>query len=100
MNNTVYSQTQLRSVILPILNRYKAQNALLFGSYAKQQARPESDIDLVVLGGEHFNPTDIFAIAEELHVASGKSVDVYEIGEIEKDTPFYKSVMEEGVPLK
>ena len=100
MKQTVYSRRQLQSVILPILHRYNAQSALLFGSYAKEQASPESDIDLVVYGGENFNPTDIFAIAEDLHRASGKAVDVYEISELEKGTPFYKAVMEGGVLLR
>ncbi|MDR2295274.1 MAG: nucleotidyltransferase domain-containing protein [Clostridiales Family XIII bacterium] len=65
MERAVFSLKQPQSVILPILRRYNAQNALLFGSYAKERADPGSDIDLLVYGGENFNPTDIFAIAEE-----------------------------------
>lgn len=43
-----------------------------------------SDIDFIVIGGHAFDPTNIFAIAEDLYEASGKNVDVYEINEIKK----------------
>ena len=51
----------------------------MFGSYARQEANAASDIDLIVVGGIKFDPTDVFCIAEELHRALGKPVDVYEL---------------------
>lgn len=96
----IYSITTLKQLILPLLNKYKAEQAILFGSYARNQATPNSDIDLIVIGGEAFDPTDIFAIAQDLHEVSGKHVDVYEIDEINKDTPLYHSIMKEGILLK
>lgn len=87
-------------MILPILKKYRAEKAILFGSYARNQATPNSDIDLIVIGGDAFDPTDIFAIAEDLYEVSGKHVDVYEIDEINKDTPLYHSIMKEGILLK
>lgn len=94
----IYSITTLKQLILPLLNKYKAEQAILFGSYARNQATPNSDIDLIVIGGEAFDSTDIFAIAQDLHEVSGKHV--YEIDEINKDTPLYHSIMKEGILLK
>lgn len=96
----IYSIAALKNIILPILKKYRAEKAILFGSYARNQATPNSDIDLIVIGGDTFDPTDIFAIAEDLHEISEKNVDVYEIDEINKDSPLYHSIMKEGIYLE
>lgn len=95
----VYTTEQLSQIILPILKKYSAQSALLFGSYARGQATHASDIDLLVIGGDRFDPTDVFCIADELHRATGKAVDVYELCELEHGSPFYNAVMSEGVQV-
>ena len=55
---------------------------------------------MIVIGGNTFDPTDIFAIAEDLYEQSGKKVDVYEINEINENTPLYFSIMKEGIRLE
>ncbi|GEM_PF-205524 len=87
----------LMSLLGSLLKKYRAENALLFGSYARDEADSESDIDVMVIGGEHFNPTDIFAIAEELHEKTGKSVDVYELREINEGSDLYHTIFNEGI---
>ena len=37
-----------------LLVRYNAEYALLFGSYARGEETPDSDIDVVVFGGKDF----------------------------------------------
>ena len=95
----IYTTDQLLQIILPILKKYRAESALLFGSYARQEATQSSDIDLLVIGGAQFDPTDVFCIADELHRATGKAVDVYELCELEQGSPFYNAVMNEGVQV-
>lgn len=95
----IYSIQSLQNIIQPLLVRYHAECAILFGSYARQEAHAASDIDLVVIGGEGFDPTDVFCIAEDLYRLTGKNVDVYELCEIEPDTPFYHAIMQEGVRI-
>lgn len=95
----IYTIEQLLQIILPILKKYRAESALLFGSYARQEATQTSDIDLLVIGGTEFDPTDVFCIADELHRATGKAVDVYELSELEQGSPFYNAVMNEGVQV-
>ena len=99
MKDRVYSQEELISVITPILRKYKAEQAILFGSYARREADAQSDIDLLVIGGEHFDPTDVFCIADELNRATGKQVDVYELREVNAGTDFFHSIFLEGVKI-
>ena len=99
MSDHVYSREELIKEILPILRKYRAAGAILFGSYARQEVTGGSDIDLVVIGGEQFDPTDVFCIADELYRTLGKNVDVYELREINEGTEFYRTIFSEGVRI-
>ena len=92
----VYTQDELKRIIRMLLQKYHAESALLFGSYARQEADAASDIDLLVIGGKDFDPTDVFCVADELHRITKKAVDVYELCEIDPDTAFYRTIMDEG----
>lgn len=70
----------------------------MFGSYARGDADENSDIDVVV-GGDGFRATDIFAFGEELRELSQKNVDAFEIREINKETEFYNNILREGVHI-
>lgn len=99
MPNRIYTRHEIAGAVLPLLKKYRAEKAILFGSYARQDADAASDIDLVIIGGTHFDPTDVFCIAEELHRMLGKKVDVFELQEINAGSPFYRAILEEGVQI-
>lgn len=89
----------LSGIVRPIMRRHNVDKAVVFGSYARGTASPQSDIDVVVFGGEGFRGRSVFAIAEELHEASGKNVDVYERRELQEGSPLLDAVEAEGVAL-
>ena len=89
----------VEKTIKELLARYNAEYALLFGSYARGDETPESDIDVVVFGGDHFKKTDIFAFADDLREARATNADVFEISEVDKGTPLYDSLMKEGIKI-
>ena len=68
MSDRVYAQDEIFAAVR-LLKKYHAERAILFGSYARQEADATSDIDLIVIGGSRFTPTDVFCIAEELRYA-------------------------------
>jgi len=43
----------LLAAVVPLLKKYRAEKAILFGSYARQDADAASDIDLIVVGGSN-----------------------------------------------
>ena len=99
MSDHIYAQIEIFAVVRQLLKKYQAESAIMFGSYARQEANAASDIDLIVVGGSKFDPTDIFCIAEELHRTMGKAVDVYELREVNTGSAFYNTIMEEGVRI-
>ena len=93
------TRLDIENTIKALLVRYNAEYALLFGSYARGEETLNSDIDVVVFGGDNFKKSNIFAFAEELREALGKDADVFEISEVNKGTPFYDNLMKEGVKI-
>ena len=93
------SRAQIEEALKTLLRRYNAQSALLFGSYARGEETTDSDIDVLVVGGEHFKKTDIFSFAEDLRSMTGKEVDAFELCEVTPGTPFYETLMREGVRI-
>ena len=93
------TRAEIERVIKTLLAKYNAEYAVLFGSYARGDATPDSDVDVVVFGGQNFKKTNIFAFAEDLRQMLGRNADVFEICEVDRDTSFFNSVMEEGVRI-
>ena len=96
---SVLSIDEIRNIVKALLQKYRAEYALLFGSYARGEATPDSDIDIIIVGGENFTPRNIFSLAEDLRKMSGRNADVFELREINHGSPFYEAVMKEGVKI-
>lgn len=65
-----------REMILRIATAYGADRVRVFGSRARGEARPESDLDLLVQLREGTSLLDIVAIKQDLEDALGCHVDV------------------------
>ena len=46
MTEGIYSRETLVSIITALLKKYRAERAILFGSYARGESTPSSDVDL------------------------------------------------------
>lgn len=93
------SKADIEILIKSLLRKYHAEYAILFGSYARGDADENSDIDVIVVGGENFIAKNIFAFGEDLRQLTNKNVDVFEIREVNMNTEFYDSVLREGVRI-
>ena len=94
----VYSLNELRAMITSLAKKHGLKKASLFGSYARGEATPSSDIDVLVDGGQDFQPLSVFALAEDLRELSGKEVDVFELSELDEG-PFRDTILREAVAL-
>ena len=56
-------------------------------------------MDIIIVGGKDFVPRNIFALAENLREMTERSADVFEMREVNTGTPFYESVMREGIRI-
>ena len=95
MRKEVLTLETITEIVKPIALKYQVEAVYLFGSYARGEATEDSDLDFLVLGGKEFKKTLIFALAEELREAFEKTVDVFEIHEVNQDSSFYDTIMRE-----
>ena len=99
MNDKVFKITDIKALVKPIAEKYNVDEIYLFGSYARDEADQNSDLDFLVFGGQNFKLTMIFSLAEELRAILNKKVDVFEINEINQDSEFYKTIMKERLRI-
>ena len=65
-----------RDAILAIAKKHGASNVRVFGSFARGDARPESDLDLLVDMEPDRSLLDTVSLIQELEQALGRKVDV------------------------
>ena len=94
----VLNTEEIRAMVIPLLDKYDMRTASLFGSYARNEAHEDSDIDLLLEGNPGFRPLNVFGVAEDLHRLSGKKVDVFEISELDQGE-FRDAILKEAVEL-
>jgi hypothetical protein len=69
---------QLKQKIIPILKRYGAEKAGLFGSYVRGEATADSDIDILVQIGKDISLLDFVGLKLEIEEALNRKVDLVE----------------------
>lgn len=69
---------EIKDAIIPILVRHHIKRAGIFGSMAKGEVTPESDIDILVELGEQISLLEFVGIKYELEDLLGKKVDLVE----------------------
>ena len=88
---------EVKAAIRMLLKKYNAEYALLFGSYARGEAKDDSDIDIYVDKGNMTSLIKYYAFVYELEQILDCHVDVITTG-IE-DKLFLQNIVNEGVVL-
>lgn len=92
-----YTINEIRNMTVPVAKEYGIERMSLFGSYARGEAKEDSDIDLYIERGKLKSLLQYFAFIDELENVLGCHVDVVTTG-IE-DKQFLSAIMKEGVLL-
>lgn len=80
-----------------ILITTEVEKAVLFGSYAKNNPTPNSDIDILIDSNGKIKGLKFFAIIDIIREKFDKEVDVIEKSEIEENSRIEKEIKETGV---
>ena len=73
------SIVDIQALIQAVLGKYPIKRASLFGSYARQEARTDSDIDILVEFSSSISLIQFVTIQLELEDTLGKKVDLVEL---------------------
>ena len=98
MSDKVFSIDELKTLIGDLLPRYRFRTVRLFGSYARGEATPASDIDVLVTYDKGSKALDVLLFGERLAETTGKSVDAFESSEVDEGA-FFDSIRRDCVVM-
>ena len=91
------SVKEAQTVLKPVFDRYQISRAVLFGSVAKGTAAPESDLDILV--DSHLHGMKFVGFTEEIRLAAGMPVDVFDVSHIESNSRIDREIRSTGVTI-
>ena len=89
---------EIRTRIKPVMDKHGIKEVYLFGSYARGEAKPSSDVDLFCEKGDVDSLFRKAAIIRELKEALGKDVDFITLGST-LDDYFLKQIQEDMIKI-
>lgn len=98
--NKIYSVSEIRDMVFPIAEEYGVEKVILFGSYAKNEATSNSDVDLLISKGMLCKYQDYVAFFEKLERVFNKNVDLITTSSLEScSNDFRDNVYKEGIVI-
>ena len=83
---------EIRTKIRPIRERYRVKKLWLFGSYARGEAREDSDVDVYAETDRSMKLLDLIAFRMDIEEALAKEVDI--ITRIPTEYPIFTKYIE------
>lgn len=96
-NRTTIALADIREKILPVLRRHGVTRAGLFGSVARGEATPESDVDILVELNEEASLLDFIGVKLDLEDVLERRVDLVQYDAIKPR--LRDRILGEEVPL-
>lgn len=85
----IYTIDDIKNRVVPIAKKYDIPEMYLFGSYARNEATEDSDIDFAINSVSIKGLLELCAFREDISEAMERPVDILTLGamEMEKDNP-------------
>lgn len=87
----------IKKEVSNILSKYNVNFCYLFGSYAKNKAKPYSDIDLLI--DTKVTGLDYFGLIEELRQSLHKKIDLLNINQLDNNQDLLREIMKDGIKI-
>ena len=99
MTNKIYSIENIKEMINEVLLNTEVERAILFGSYAKNTPKKNSDIDILIDSNGKVRGLKFYAIIDMIREKFDKDVDVIDKTEITKNSKIEKEIERTGVVI-
>ena len=80
-----------------VFEKYDVNFCYLFGSYAKDKAKPTSDVDLLV--SVNVKGLKFYGLVEEIRNALHKKVDVLDINQLKDNMELIQEILKDGIKI-
>lgn len=93
----IYELNDIISICDEVLKKYNVEFCILFGSYAKNLAKEDSDIDLLI--HSDVSGLKFYGMVEELRQALHKKVDVLDVMQLKDNINLTKEILKDGIKI-
>jgi len=90
---------EIKNIITPLVSNYPINRVILFGSYARGDAKECSDVDLIIDSKGQLNAFDYFGIIGMIVKKMPIKIGVFELDEVKKPSSLFNSIKKEGVVI-
>lgn len=97
--NAILSLSKLKKIVSKIALKYGVSAVWIFGSYARNEAKEHSDVDLLIEKGSLKTMPQLIRIQQELEKYLGIKVDVITTESIKHDYFFLKELEQDAFSL-
>ena len=81
----IYTVNELKKIITPVARRYGIRAVYLFGSYARNEATEQSDVDILIdRAGSVVRGLMIGALYEDIRACIGMRIDLVTVQTLEQ----------------
>lgn len=98
-SNVVLSKNEIKLKASKVFTKYQEVDcAYLFGSYARDEATKDSDVDIMVILNKPMG-MDFFGIIADVQEALGKSVDMHTHRQVMSNEYLFTDILMEGIKI-
>lgn len=97
MSEKIYTIEEIKEILRKILKNMPVYSVTLFGSYAKNTANKNSDLDLVIDTKEALMGFKLYSLITKIEETFNKQVDAFEKSEIIENSKIDKEIQKTGV---
>ena len=84
--------------VLPILEEHNINYCYLFGSYARGEAKENSDVDLLI--DTSITGLNFYSLIEKIRASLKKKVDLVRLSDLQNDNPLALAILKEGIRIR
>jgi len=96
-NNGIVPMDKIIKSVNNILKKYDVKSCYLFGSYAKNKAKENSDIDLLI--DSDITGLDYYGLIEELRETLHKKIDLLTLKSISDNSTLLYEILKDGIKI-
>ena len=97
MSEKIYTIDEIKKILKEFLRDKPVYQVILFGSYAKQKATKESDVDLIIDTNSELKGFALLKLICQIEEKLKKNIDGFEKYEIIENSSIDKEIKETGV---
>ena len=97
MSKKIYTIEEIKAILAKLLENMPVYSVTLFGSYAKNLANENSDLDLIIDTKETLLGFKLYSLITKIEEAFNKEVDAFEKTEIIENSKIDNEIKRTGV---